>query len=66
MRVRALQQCFVDQVLRDVGDEFNAPEGTVMRTGKRPPVMEPVVDKAPDQPKKRGRPEKAATDVVDE
>lgn len=53
IQVRALQKCFVCGSLRKVGDVFNVPVGTVLRTKKRPPVME-LVDENPGRSRGKG------------
>ena len=55
MKVRALQDCFVGAMLHRVGDVYDVPRGTALRTGKLAPVMERVkagtrVGKAPYPP----------------
>ncbi len=63
MLVRALQKCFVGGCLRKVGQEFMVPDTQVLRTKKKPPVMERV-DAEPEPPatKKRGGFKKKAAD----
>ena len=53
IRVRALQECFVLGSRWKVGAVFNVPEDTVLRTGKRAPVME-LVDAAPTRARSKG------------
>ncbi len=58
-KVRALQVCFVLGSRRKVGDEFNVPNDTVLKTKEMAPVME-LVDENPGRASKNGRRKKAA------
>ena len=67
IEVRALQVCFVGGARRKVGDIFRVPEGTALRSKKRPPVLElvnppPETSEAPEPAPapKKAMPKKAA------
>ncbi|MEE8488899.1 MAG: hypothetical protein V3S43_01085 [Acidimicrobiia bacterium] len=63
MRVRAVQKTFQGGCLREVGAEFDVPEGTKLRTGKLDPVMVKVVGERQDA-KAAPRPAAARTSGV--
>lgn len=53
MKVRALKECFVGNMRRQVGDVFNAPKGTALRTGNKEPVLELVKGSAPGRKRRQ-------------
>ena len=63
MKVRALKVCFVLGSRRKVGDEFNVPNKTVLKTKGLAPVMELVDENPGRSPKKNGRFKKKAADT---
>lgn len=47
MRVEALQVCFVGNVKRQIGDVYDVPKGTALKTKNMPPVMKRVPASTP-------------------